>query len=91
MAQCSPDIMKEIVQHATDAVVCADADGLTVWVNEQFTALSGYTLDEMVGRTPGSVLQGPGTDPATVAEIHAAIAQRVQITREILNLSLIHI
>ena len=85
MALCPPNIMKEIVHHATDAVVCADADGLTVWVNEQFTVLSGYTLEEMAGRTPGSVLQGPGTDPVTVAEIHAAIAQRVQITREILN------
>lgn len=85
MALCPPDIMKEIVRHATDAVVCANAAGQTIWVNEQFTRLTGYTLEEMVGRTPGSVLQGPNTDPATVVEIRGAIALRMQITREILN------
>jgi diguanylate cyclase (GGDEF)-like protein/PAS domain S-box-containing protein len=77
--------MKEIVRHATDAVVYADAAGQTIWVNEQFTRLTGYTLEEIVGRTPGSVLQGRDTDPATVADLRTAIAHRTQITREILN------
>jgi diguanylate cyclase (GGDEF)-like protein/PAS domain S-box-containing protein len=77
--------MKEIVGHATDSVVYTDAAGKTIWVNEQFIALTGYTLEEMVGRKPGSVLQGPDTDPATVSDIRAAIARRMPITREILN------
>lgn len=85
MAHCPPDLMKEIVRYATDSVVCADAAGKTIWVNEQFTKLSGYTLEEMVGRTPGSVLQGRDTDPATVADLRAAVAHPTQITREILN------
>jgi diguanylate cyclase (GGDEF)-like protein/PAS domain S-box-containing protein len=77
--------MREIVSHATDSVVFADAAGKTIWVNEQFIALTGYTLEDMVGRKPGSVLQGPDTDPATIAEIRAAIARRIPITCEILN------
>ncbi len=85
MEPCPPDLLPEIVRHATDSVVIADAQGRTVWVNEQFTAMSGYTLEEMLGRTPGSVLQGHDTDPATVAELRAAIARQTEITREILN------
>lgn len=85
MDSCSPELMKEIVSHATDSVVCADASGITIWVNRQFTEMSGYTLEEMVGRKPGSVLQGRDTDAETVAEIREAIKQRTGITTEILN------
>lgn len=85
MVACPPELMKEIVRHATDSVVCADAAGKTLWVNEHFTTMSGYTLEDMLGRSPGSVLQGRDTDPITVAEIRSAIAHRTEVTREILN------
>jgi diguanylate cyclase (GGDEF)-like protein/PAS domain S-box-containing protein len=77
--------MLQIVKHATDSVVCSDAEGRTVWVNGQFTRMSGYTLEEVIGKTPGSVLQGPETDPQTVAEIREALAHQEEITTEILN------
>lgn len=85
MQLCPPELLREIVQHATDSVICSDPSGRIVWVNDQFTEMSGYTLEEMLGRTPGSVLQGPGTDPATVVDLRGAIANRTDITREILN------
>lgn len=85
MDHCPPDLMEAIVRHATDSVVCTDASGRTVWVNEQFSKMSGYLLEDIVGRTPGSVLQGRDTDPATVAEIRAAIAHHAETTKEILN------
>lgn len=85
MEFCPPNLFEEIVRHATDSVICADAKGRTVWVNPQFVRMSGYTLEEMAGRTPGSVLQGPDTDAATIAEIREALNARVEITTEILN------
>lgn len=85
MDLCPRALMPEIVRHATDAVVCADASGKTVWVNEHFSKMTGYNLKDMVGRSPGSILQGCDTDPDTVAEIRGAIAKRTEITREILN------
>jgi len=85
MDLCPPDLMKEIVNHATDSVVCADASGKTLWVNSQFSEMSGYTLEDMVGRTPGSILQGEATDRATVAEIREAIKHKTDITTEIVN------
>ena len=34
------------------AVLTTDADGLALWVNAAHTKLSGYTLDEMIGKKP---------------------------------------
>ncbi len=85
MNLCPPNLMQEIVRCATDSVICANASGEVIWVNQQFAEMSGYTLEEVVGRRPGSVLQGPETDPATVAMIRKSIQHQKEITTEILN------
>ncbi len=47
-----------LVAKRTDScVVITDAAGLTEWVNEGFTKLSGYTREEVMGKSPGSLLQ----------------------------------
>ncbi|MEM9129862.1 MAG: diguanylate cyclase [Pseudomonadota bacterium] len=74
-----------IVQHATDSMVFTDTDGLVLWANKPFTEMSGYALSEMIGHKPGSILQGPDTDPNTVADIRAAIAAKRTIRTELLN------
>jgi PAS domain S-box-containing protein len=75
-----------IVASATDnLVVIADADGRIEWVNRAFIERTGYTLAELAGRTPGSMLQGPGTDPAAVARISAGMRERRSLREEILN------
>lgn len=76
-----------IAEHATDSMVFTDPEGLTVWVNKPFTEMTGYELPEMIGKTPGSILQGPDTDPATVAQIRAALNARRTVRTEILNYS----
>jgi PAS domain S-box-containing protein len=40
-------------------VLLTDAEGLTTWVSAAFTAATGYTCEDMRGRTPASVLQRP--------------------------------
>ncbi len=66
-----------------EALVVANAGGLLEWVNPAFTDMCGYTLDELRGRKPGQILQGPGTDPAAVDRIRAALRAR-QACRETL-------
>lgn len=61
---------------APDGLVVADAAGLIEWVNPAFTALCGYTLDEIKGRKPGQFLQGPRTDPTAVARIRQGVRER---------------
>ncbi len=69
----------------TNGVVITDPAGLVIWVNDGFTRICGYTLAEMLGRSPGSVLQGPGTDPETVARLRAARLRGESVEAEILN------
>lgn len=79
------DFAHLIVKHATDSMVFTDANGITVWANDPFVAMSGFDLSEVVGKKPGDMLQGPDTDPDTVAEIRAAIKARRTIRTELLN------
>jgi diguanylate cyclase (GGDEF)-like protein/PAS domain S-box-containing protein len=85
MHDCPPDLMTQIITHATDSVICTDAAGKTVWVNDQFTQMSGYQLEEMLGKTPGSILQGADTDQNSVAKIRSALRDRLSVSTELLN------
>lgn len=66
-----------------DGLVATGPDGLVLWVNPAFTAMCGYTLDELRGRKPGHLLQGPDTDSATVMRIRESLHAR-QACRETL-------
>lgn len=57
-------------------LVITDAKGLTTWVSAAFTDNTGFTLDDMRGRTPGAVLQRADASPAAVAAMAAAIRER---------------
>lgn len=75
-----------LVASKTDnAVIITDKDGLTEWVNEGFVRLTGYSLSDAVGKKPGSLLQGPLTDPSTVHRIGDYLKKGMNFTEEILN------
>jgi two-component system sensor histidine kinase/response regulator len=75
-----------LVASCTDnLVVITDADGRVEWVNRAFVQRTGFGLDDMIGRPPGQVLQGQGTDPAAVARIRQALAEGASVREELLN------
>ncbi|MBS7791703.1 PAS domain S-box protein [Roseococcus sp. SDR] len=63
-----------VVEQMTTPVIITDAAARTEWVNEAFVRATGYSLEDLQGRTPGSVLQGPQTEPGTVNQMRRAIA-----------------
>jgi PAS domain S-box-containing protein len=75
-----------LVASKTDnSVIITDAAGLTEWVNEGFTRITGYTLSEMAGKKPGAILQGPETDKATVAEISENLRLGLHFSTQLIN------
>jgi PAS domain S-box-containing protein len=75
-----------LVASSTDNfVVITDRHGRTEWVNHAFTKKTGYTIDDMRGRKPGAVLQGPETNLDTVREIRDALRAGVSFETELVN------
>jgi PAS domain S-box-containing protein len=75
-----------LIASLTDnGVVLTDTDGRVEWVNDGFVKITGYTLEDIVGKTPGSVLQGEKTDPSTVARMREHLARREGFTAQVLN------
>lgn len=66
-------------------VVLTGPDGRTRWVNSGFSEMCGYGLAELKGQTPGSVLQGPATDPETVTRMGRALSEGRPFSERVLN------
>ena len=75
-----------VVASSTESfVIIADPDGHIEWVNPSFQKRTGYVLSEVVGRKPGSFLQGPGTDSVAVDELRTGLAEQRSCEGELLN------
>ena len=68
-----------------EGFVVTDPRGLVEWINPAFTALCGYALEEIKGRKPGHLLQGPGTDPAPVARIRESLREKRPCRETLVN------
>ena len=77
-----------MVANGTDnSVIITGTDGMFEYVNPGFTRLFGWTFDEVRGKTPGQVLQGPLTNPETVRRMGQCIAAGQPFYEEVVNYS----
>ena len=74
-----------VANNTDNFVIISDAEGRCEWVNPAFTMRTGFGLDEMTGKIPGRVLQGPDTDARAVTEISRGLRERRPVSTEILN------
>ncbi len=79
--------MALIARETDNAVIITDPEGRVEWVNKGFENFTGYTLDEIRGKIPGNILQGPDTDPVAVKRIAEAIQKRVSVEQDLINYS----
>ena len=77
LSSISDEIGRRIFEAAADnsfnaiTITEANADDLAgpiIYVNEAFTRMTGYGVDEVLGETPG-VLQGPKTENAVLQRL----------------------
>jgi PAS domain S-box-containing protein len=73
-----------VASHTDNAVIITDKNSKIEWVNDGFTKITGYTLPEAIGKNP-RFLQGPDTDPTTIAKIKEYIQKGQSFCEEILN------
>lgn len=76
MSTSESSLFQAAVMQSWNAIVITDADlsaGCRVLIaNPAFCAMTGYTLDELRGRSL-AILQGPQTDPAVIEELRACL------------------
>jgi PAS domain S-box-containing protein len=76
-----------VASKTASPAIITDAEGRIEWVNEAFTRVTEFTLEEARGKKPGHLLQGPETDPATVEVMRCAEREGRGFEVEILNYS----
>ncbi|MEP3480481.1 MAG: PAS domain-containing protein [Fuerstiella sp.] len=65
-----------VARHTDNAVLMLDANGLTEWVNEAFTRITGYELAELLHRRPYEILAGPNTEATCIALMKEGIESK---------------
>ena len=74
-----------IAEETFNSVVVTDNKGRVQWANKAYENLTGYSLAESRGKTPGSLLQGKDTDPETIKYLRERIALGLSFDCELIN------
>ncbi len=83
-------LLQSVVINTNDAVVITEAEPIDsggpriLYVNEAFTAITGYNPQEVLGQTP-RILQGAKTDRAELDKVRLALSKWESITVEVIN------
>ncbi|MDB9527316.1 PAS domain S-box protein [Oscillatoria sp. CS-180] len=83
-------LLESVILHANDAVLITEADFIDlpgpriIYANPAFTAMSGYSIEEVMGQTP-RILQGPKTDRDQLDQVRLALQKGHQIRVELIN------
>jgi len=83
----SQDLLQlSLVASANDnGVVFNSANGKIFWVNESFCKLTGYSTDEIIGRTPLDFCCGPLTDNGVIMGIAKSMGKKSSFTEELIH------
>jgi PAS domain S-box-containing protein len=80
-------ILSLIAEKNINAVIIADKDGSIEWANTSFLDMSGFSMEEIIGKKPGHLLQGPETNPDTVSYMKDRIQKGLPFNCEVINYS----
>lgn len=77
--------LSRIASQTINGVIITDKEGLVEWVNEGFTRISGFSLAQMKGQKPGTILQGAETNPETIRYMGQRLAMGTGFQVKVLN------
>ncbi len=83
-------LLESVVLSINDVILITEAEPLDlpgpriVYVNEAFKRMTGYSIEEVTGKTP-RMLQGPKTDRAKLNKIRRALEKWKPVRVEVIN------
>ncbi|WP_417397338.1 PAS domain S-box protein [Gimesia chilikensis] len=78
-------ILQQVIERTVNGVIITDEAGFTTWINQGFERITGFSADEILGKKPGAILQGPDSDSHVVEAMHLAISNAEPFDVTILN------
>jgi len=76
-----------VARKTSNAVIITDAEEKIQWVNDAFTQMTGFELNEIMGKKPSAFLQGPETNPEIVSYMRRKISKNQTFQCDIINYS----
>lgn len=76
-----------VADNTDNSVIITNKHGLIEYVNEGFMRMTGYRMEEVINKKPGSFLQGPETNQDTIRMMRNNIQEGKPFTGEVLNYS----
>ncbi|MEQ9258844.1 MAG: PAS domain S-box protein [Roseovarius sp.] len=67
------DRMSQVARQTSNAVIITDRESRVEWVNDAFTKMTGYTLQDLARKPLGEILHGEQNEPETLLRIGAAL------------------
>ena len=83
-------LLESVAVHARDSILITEAEPVDLpgprilYCNGAFTQTTGYSLEEVIGKTP-RILQGPKTDPVAREKLRAAFKAWQPVEVELMN------
>jgi len=69
--------------NTSEGLLVTDKDDLVLWINPGFERITGYTLEDMLGKRPLDLLSGPSTSDSSFGELRQKLRHRQSIDIEI--------
>lgn len=77
--------LSQLASQTMNGVIVTDNNLHITWINEAHTRITGYRLDEILGKKPHDFLHGPLTDLNVLAELEAALVRDEDAQAELVN------
>jgi len=74
-----------LAKNTVNHIIYADKHGKITWVNKHFENFTGYKLEDIIGRSPGSFLCGEATERELTNELNIAIKEKKHCNVTITN------
>ena len=74
-----------VASRTTNSVIITDVDGKIEWINEAFSQLTQFKLEEVINLKPGDFLQGSETDSEIVSRMSNKLKAQSHFSEDIIN------
>ena len=78
-------LLSLIAEKNINSVIICDSEGNIEWVNSSFIAMSGFSIEEVLGKKPGHVLQGKETSVEQINYLKNQIRNGLPFKCELIN------